>query len=161
MPSSHAQFVAFWFASVALFLLVRHAPPATTTRGTRAAIRASAAAQKQHQNRPWSIAERAALSFISAVVAGLVAWSRIYLKYHTPRQVVAGCVVGMVCAVAWFALTAVLRNSGWLAWALDHQFLRFVRARDLLVEEDMCQAGWEKWEDRKAAASEAVGRKKR
>uniref|UniRef100_A0A0D2XCM3 Dolichyldiphosphatase n=1 Tax=Fusarium oxysporum (strain Fo5176) TaxID=660025 RepID=A0A0D2XCM3_FUSOF len=27
MPSSHAQFVAFWSVSLALFLLVRHKPP--------------------------------------------------------------------------------------------------------------------------------------
>ncbi|KND93626.1 putative dolichyldiphosphatase [Tolypocladium ophioglossoides CBS 100239] len=140
MPSSHAQFVAFWSLSLALFLLVRHRP------------RAAGSAEKHH--RPWSLAERVAVSLAGAAVATATAWSRTYLDYHTTRQVLVGSAAGIVSAVGWFVATSILRRSGLLAWALDTPPARAFRVRDLVVEEDMCQAGWEKWEERRAAASQ-------
>ncbi|KYK55635.1 hypothetical protein DCS_07598 [Drechmeria coniospora] len=147
MPSSHAQFVVFWSLSVTLFLLIRHRP-------RRARGPASAAAAKS-SSRPWSVVERVAVSLAAAVLASATAWSRIYLNYHTTRQVLAGSAAGAVSAVAWFVVTGVLRRSGCLAWALDTPLARAFRVRDLVVEEDMCQAGWEKWEQRRAAEAAA------
>ena len=140
MPSSHAQFVAFWSLSLALFLLVRHRP------------RGGGSATKHHQ--PWSLAERVAVSVAGAAVAAATAWSRTYLDYHTTRQVLAGSATGLVSAVCWFVATGILRRSGLLAWALGTPLARAFRLRDLVVEEDMCQAGWEKWEERRAAAGQ-------
>ncbi|KAI8658442.1 Dolichyldiphosphatase [Fusarium keratoplasticum] len=135
MPSSHAQFVAFWSVSLALFLLVRHRPrPA-----------------KDH--RPWSVPERLAVSVAGAVIAAATAWSRVYLNYHTTWQVLVGYAAGVISAVGWFVIVAVARQMGLLSWALDTKLARAFRVRDLVVEEDMCQAGWEKWEERRIATS--------
>lgn len=134
MPSSHAQFVAYFSVSLTLFLLLRHAPPPKSTKS----------------HTPLSLPVRIALSMLALGNAALVAWSRTYLKYHTPKQVLIGCVAGAVSGIGWFVVTAVLRQSGILAWALDLPIARLFRLRDLVVEEDLCQAGWEKWETKRA-----------
>lgn len=188
MPSSHAQFVAFWAVAMALFLLVRHTPSWTdhgygprsaatavvegaggggggkrqqqvgnSSNSARSARRTSSWGQEwvmveSYAHRPWSYAERAAAAFFVLGVAALVAWSRVYLGYHTVNQVLVGCLAGAVCAVAWYAATAAARSAGLLAWALDSPFARGLRVRDLVVSEDLCQAGWEKWEDRKGGS---------
>ncbi|KAF4970099.1 hypothetical protein FSARC_2800 [Fusarium sarcochroum] len=144
MPSSHAQFVAFWSVSLALFLLVRHKPPRVLRGRADSSL-----------HRPWSVLERAAVSVGGAVIAAATAWSRVYLNYHTPKQVVVGSVAGVVSAVGWFVIVAVARQTGWLSWALETPLARAFRVRDLVVEEDMCQAGWEKWEERRTATRSA------
>ncbi|KAK8058314.1 PAP2 superfamily protein [Apiospora phragmitis] len=126
MPSSHAQFVAYFAVSLAL------------EGGSR-------------NHTPMSLPERVAWSLCGLGMAAAVAWSRIYLNYHTEKQVLVGSGAGAVSAVLWFGVTSVLRQSGWLAWALDLPPARFLRARDLVVEEDLCQAGWEKWDDKMTA----------
>lgn len=181
MPSSHAQFVAFWAVAMALFLLVRHTPSWTdhgygprsaavdgqgggAGKGnkdvrTAAARRTSSWGQQDwvmvesYAHRPWSYAERAAAAAFVLGVAALVAWSRVYLGYHTVNQVLVGCLAGAVCAVAWYAATAAARGAGLLAWALESPVARGLRVRDLVVSEDLCQAGWEKWEDRKGGGA--------
>lgn len=132
MPSSHAQFVAYWSVFLALFLLVRHVP-----------------ANKSKSSRPWSLVERVAVTATCGVLAAATAWSRVYLGYHTTKQVLVGSAVGAFTAVAWFVVTTVARKIGLLGWALDTPLAKMLRVRDLVVEEDMCQAGWEKWEDKK------------
>lgn len=134
MPSSHAQFVAFWSVSLTLFLLLRHRPQ---TQAPHAG-----------HTRSWTVVERAGIALVTAVVAGLTAWSRIYLNYHTPRQVIVGSVAGVVIGLGWFAVTAVVRRTGLLAWGLELPIAKALRVRDLVVSEDVCQAGWEKWERR-------------
>lgn len=195
MPSSHAQFVAFWAVAMALFLLVRHTPSWTdhgygprsaagggrgggggggansrqqvggssssSSNATRPARRASSWGQdwvmvESYAHRPWSYPERAAAAVFVLGVAALVAWSRVYLGYHTVNQVLVGSLAGSVCAVAWYAATAAARSAGLLAWALDSPFARGLRVRDLVVSEDLCQAGWEKWDDRKGGSDGPV-----
>lgn len=141
MPSSHAQFVAFWSLSLALFLLVRHKP---LTQG-----KSPARAMIFDGGRPWTLVERLAVSLAGALVAAATAWSRIYLNYHTTTQVAAGAAAGLIFALVWFVATEILRRTGWLAWGIELPPARLLRIRDLVVEEDMCQAGWEKWEEKK------------
>lgn len=196
MPSSHAQFVAFWAVAMALFLLVRHTP-SWTDHGYRRAgrqqeerrdgnggvagrargsdggdvaggARTNAWGQEwvvveSYAHRPWSFFERAAASAVVLLAAAAVSWSRVYLGYHTVSQVLVGAAAGATCAVAWYIITAVARQSGLLAWVLESPVARGLRLRDLVVSEDLCQAGWEKWEDRKTAAStaESASSKKR
>jgi dolichyldiphosphatase len=145
MPSSHAQFAFFWATALSLFLMVRHRPrrPAGQSKNTKT--------QQQSASQSLSVAERAATSLLALVVACMIAWSRIYLGYHTPKQVLVGCAAGTVTAFAWFGVTYVVRQVGLLAWALDIPLARWLRFRDLVVEEDLCQAGWEKWEGIRAA----------
>ena len=133
MPSSHAQFVSFFSVSLTLFLLLRHQPHPTATHS------------------PTTFAQRAALSALALFSAGAVATSRIYLSYHTPKQVLVGCAAGAVFAVVWFGFTSVLRSSGWLEWGLDFQLARWLRVRDLLLKEDLVDAGWVRFEEKRKA----------
>ena len=144
MPSSHAQFVAFFSISLTLFLLFRHVPKQATPSHT-----------------PLSMLARVGLSGVALANAGLVAWSRIYLSYHTPKQVMVGCLAGVITGVSWFLVTTVVRQIGLLSWALDQPLVRLFRMRDLVVEEDLCQSGWEKWEVKRIAQPTASGKKKR
>ncbi|KAB5563361.1 phosphatidic acid phosphatase type 2/haloperoxidase [Coniochaeta sp. 2T2.1] len=181
MPSSHAQFAVFWAVALSLFLVVRHKPrstdagrrhPATArARGDgggnaegRPAARTTRSGRlrqiqlrdvEAYAHQPWSLVERVGVSLVAMTLASMVAWSRIYLGYHTPTQVLAGCGAGFICAVGWFAVTYVLRQTGFLVQALNWPVARWFRVRDLIDEEDMCQAGWEKWEERRLAAEKA------
>ncbi|RMD40272.1 hypothetical protein DV735_g4851, partial [Chaetothyriales sp. CBS 134920] len=127
MPSSHSQFVAFFSLYLMLFLLFRHQTGSVTS------------------NSPSTFAQRAGLSLVAVVCALSVAASRVYLSYHTPRQVWVGLAAGVLCAVAWFVVTTYLRQAGWLEWALETPLARRLRFRDLLLTEDLQDAGWERF----------------
>jgi dolichyldiphosphatase len=131
MPSSHAQFACFFSISLTLFLLLRHQPHPT------------------HTHTPLSFLERLFVSLLALASAAAVAWSRIYLNYHTPRQVLVGCAAGVSIAIVWFIFTTYLRRSGWLEWGLETKWARHFRVRDLVVSEDLTDAGWIRWEDRR------------
>ena len=131
MPSSHAQFVSFFSITLALFLLFRHVPHPTDT------------------HTPFSFFQRFLLSILALVSAAAVAVSRIYLSYHTPKQVLVGCLAGAVCAVVWFAFTTYLRRAGWIEWILETELARLFRVRDLVVQEDLVDSGWARWVERR------------
>ncbi|ROT43187.1 PAP2 superfamily protein [Sodiomyces alkalinus F11] len=147
MPSSHAQFVFFWALFLVLFLFIRHKPPHDPARDAR------------YRSRALSRAERVVGSVIAFTAAAAVGWSRVYLGYHTVRQVLVGCAAGVCCAVAWFAVTSYIRDQGFLDWALRIPLVEWFRFRDLLLEEDLCQAGWEKWEEKRIQARSSKARK--
>lgn len=131
MPSSHAQFITFFAAYLTLFFLFRHIP-------THAPSYPSC-----------DFLLRASLTLGLCVGAVAVSTSRIYLNYHTPRQVLAGCGAGLVCAGAWFVVTGWLRSSGWMDWAVDLTLARLMRIRDLVASEDLAEAGWQRWKARR------------
>jgi dolichyldiphosphatase len=131
MPSSHSQFVAFFSLSLTLFLLFRH----QTTNHT--------------SYSPSTFAERLGLSLISIFCASSVAVSRVYLNYHTPKQVWIGFVAGLTFAVLWFLVTMYLRKAGWIEWGLDQWMARKLRMRDLILTEDLQDAGWGRFEERR------------
>lgn len=135
MPSSHAQFVAFFSTSLTLFLLFRHNPNDYPH------------ASSTHIPTPYW--QRLALALLSLGCAAAVAQSRIYLNYHKPRQVYAGVFAGITCALAWFVVTSVARRYGIVEWLLDLPIARWARLRDLVVNEDVVDAGWERWEVRR------------
>ena len=144
MPSSHAQFVAFFSTFLTLFLLVRHNPHQPHTSST-------------HIPTPYW--QRLALSLLSIACAGAVAQSRIYLNYHTPRQVYVGVATGSLCAVSWFVVISAARHFGLIDSLLDTPPARFLRLRDLVVHEDLVDAGWERWELRKRRLRELASKK--
>ena len=133
MPSSHAQFVTFFSLYLTFFLVFRHMPAPADN------------------HTPTTFLERLALSVVACICAGTVAASRVYLNYHTPKQVLVGCTAGAVIAVAWFLFTVLLRKYGWIEWALEMPLARFLRMRDLTVTEDLADAGWGRWESRRKA----------
>ncbi|KAK5732079.1 hypothetical protein LTR17_010787 [Elasticomyces elasticus] len=89
--------------------------------------------------------------------ARAVAHSRIYLNYHTPRQVYAGTLTGVLCAVGWFAVISAARHWRLIDQALDTPLARWLRLRDLVVNEDLVDAGWERWELRRQRMMQQSG----
>ncbi|KAJ4987554.1 PAP2 superfamily protein [Stagonosporopsis vannaccii] len=142
MPSSHAQFVSFFSVTLALFLLFRHVPHPTDT------------------HTPFSFAGRLVLSLLALASAAAVAVSRIYLSYHTQKQVLVGCACGAAFALAWFAFTTYLRRAGWIDWALSTWLARAFRVRDLVIQEDLVDSGWARWEERRKRQGFRVQAKK-
>lgn len=159
MPSSHAQFLAYFSISLSLFLLIRHNPPTPP--------QSSPSSQPlPYSHRPLNLLQRSLLSVLTMALAASVALSRIYLNYHTPTQVSVGCVAGGACAIAWFGATEWARREGWVDVGLDSWAGRMGRWRDLVVEEDLAESGWNVWEERRKRRREQrrvneVGRKKR
>lgn len=82
----------------------------------------------------------------------MVAASRVYLNYHTPKQVLVGCAAGVLFAIAWFMFTSYLRRSDWVGWGLETRLSRLLRMRDLCINEDIMDAGWGRWQERRAIA---------
>lgn len=128
MPSSHAQFVAYFSCYATLFLLFRHQPDFTSTPNAV------------------TLFQRIFLSFLACIGASAVAISRLYLNYHTTRQVAVGFAAGILFSIAWFFAVGHLRSTGWIDWALDLALSRALRLRDLVVSEDLTEAGWQRWE---------------
>lgn len=153
MPSSHAQFMAFFSIYFTLFLLLRHNPPTRNTNRSLATL---------SPKFPFlsARAQYILVSIAALLQAVLVAFSRIYLNYHTPRQVLAGCLAGATSALAWFLLTSVVRHAGLLDMFLDLEPCRLLRLRDLVVEEDIVQSGWKEWEQRRQTRNDQKERKK-
>lgn len=136
MPSSHAQFITFFAVYLSLFFVFRHTQ---TYAGTY----------------PYCNSLLRAVVTAGLTVAAVgVSASRIYLNYHTPKQVLAGSAAGVACAFGWFMITSVLRSSGWIDWATDLTLARLMRIRDLVVSEDLTEAGWQRWEARKKRRSD-------
>lgn len=131
MPSSHAQFMTFFAISLSGFLLFRHAPTPSTSYS------------------PSTLLERGLFSMLACCGAAAVAGSRVYLSYHTPRQVLAGVAAGLSFAMLWFVLTSYLRKHGWVDRILDTALARALRMRDLIMTEDLPDAGWGRWESKR------------
>ncbi|KAJ5139352.1 uncharacterized protein N7515_004200 [Penicillium bovifimosum] len=131
MPSSHAQFMTFFSVYLTFFLLFRH----------------SQASASSYPNV--AVLLRVLVMLALCIGAAAVAASRIYLNYHTPKQVLAGCAAGFVCACGWFMITSLLRRSKWIEWTLDTTISRLIRVRDLVVSEDLAEAGWQRWESQR------------
>jgi len=99
MPSNHAQFMGYTAAFLGVW-----------------------AASRWHVGRPWRMATIALLATAAAGVAA----SRVYLRYHSVDQVVAGLAIGAAFALAWTAVVRhwlepmypTLEQSGWARWAL-------------------------------------------
>jgi len=153
MPSSHAQFVAFWAVGMGLFLLARHQPRANKGRRTEKKGSGWMGDVEACAHGEWSVLERVMVTLAAMGLAGAVSWSRIYLGYHTEKQVLVGSAAGVVSAAGWFVITSIVRQMGLLSWALELPVARWFRIRDLIVEEDLCQAGWDKWEAKRATSS--------
>ena len=89
------------------------------------------------------------LSLAAICAAALIAWSRVYLQYHTVKQVLVGCATGATFAVMWFSATEWARRRGLLEWVLELDLVRSARIRDLICEEDLVEVGWQVWEEKR------------
>ncbi|KAI9727171.1 MAG: hypothetical protein M1828_007372 [Chrysothrix sp. TS-e1954] len=174
MPSSHAQFVWFFAGSVCLFLGMRHRPRIsrdmdreTVALGKDGTVLANTTARQspsydrdvdddapqislaytlQLQNLRLT---HTLLSLSTICLATAVSVSRVYLNYHTPAQVLVGCVAGLLFAGLWFAATEFARGIGLVEWMLEWRLSRSARIRDLICEEDLVEMGWSIWEEKR------------
>ncbi|KMU76905.1 hypothetical protein CISG_05947 [Coccidioides immitis RMSCC 3703] len=94
---------------------------------------------------PSTLTERVILSLLAFSGAAAVASSRIYLNYHTPKQVMVGIAAGIAFSVVWYLFGTHLRRSGWIDWLLEVRMAKLLRMRDLLIGEDLAEAGWQRW----------------
>ncbi|KAH3797871.1 dolichyldiphosphatase 1-like [Dreissena polymorpha] len=86
MPSSHSQFMYFFATYLVFFLLIR-----------------------VYRNYNWmDDLWKYALIVGGYLCATLVAYSRVYLGYHTGSQVIWGGVVGLVLGCVWFAFVQAI-----------------------------------------------------
>ena len=60
-----------------------------------------------------------------------------------------GFLAGTVSAIAWFGVTELARQEGWVEWGLESWVGRMGRWRDLVVEEDLAESGWRRWEEKR------------
>ena len=137
MPSSHSQFLSFFSISLSLFLLIRHKPPPSRSQ--------TGLFDAAYYHKPLTFLQRVLCSAFVLGLAAAVAWSRVYLEYHTPKQVLVGCAAGATIALVWFASTTYLRQAGWIDRGCRSWIGQAGRLRDLVVEEDIAEAGWQKW----------------
>lgn len=92
---------------------------------------------------------KAFLSLVLLSTAFFVSVSRIYLSYHTARQVYIGYLIGAIFASTWFVVTEVARRLGYVDLLLDHPLLRLYRVRDLCCDEDLVELSWGVWEQKR------------
>ncbi|KAI5295549.1 hypothetical protein KEM52_001038 [Ascosphaera acerosa] len=145
MPSSHSQYVGFFAAYLTLFLLLRHVPPPsrkvnTKPNGRREGWEANGGLDADAA--PATFAQRLFLSGLACAGAALTVFSRVYLNYHTPKQVCVGAGVGVLFAAAWYIATKLAREWGLVDLVLASPPSQLLRVRDLVTTEDPAQAGW-------------------
>ena len=74
-------------------------------------------------------------------LAAAVAYSRVYLGYHSWAQVVAGASIGASVALVWFAATCQLAR--WFPAIQRWQLARALRVKDTWQALDQLQAEYE------------------
>lgn len=96
MPSAHSQFIGF-FATYFLCIVLFKVPMPR-----------------------W---QKSAFAAVFPVVGLAVAFSRVYLLYHTVQQVLVGLMVGVVWALVYFPVLSLARDVGLVDWVLLRPFV--------------------------------------
>lgn len=107
MPSAHAQFMAYHAVYTILWM-----------------YRASAFPPLKRHTR--------ALGLL--LLSTLVAYSRVYLFYHTPLQVAAGYGIGIVLGVFWFEVVRLVRGLGIVDLLLNTPPARWFCVKDTAAD---------------------------
>lgn len=108
MPSAHAQFMAFYATYLVLWMTFR--------------VRHFSTFKKL-----WRGGGLIAL-------ASIVSYARVYLNYHSTRQVLVGVGAGILCGVGWFITVVFLRDLGIVDLLLDTYPARFFYIKDTAGE---------------------------
>ena len=83
--------------------------------------------------------------------ACVVCTSRIYLRYHTLRQVLTGVGIGAILGIAWYITVVVLRTTGWVEWVLHMRVMEMLWFKDGDIgslEHDLHEE-WVEWRTRR------------
>jgi dolichyldiphosphatase len=83
-----------------------------------------------NRTRKTALAVRVLQSMVVLSGASLVCTSRIYLRYHTTRQVLAGSGTGAVLGIAWYITVIVLRYLGIVDWVLQWRVVEMLWIKD-------------------------------
>lgn len=87
------------------------------------------------------------------IMAAAVAGSRVYLEYHSPKQVVVGMGVGALLGIVWFVVTDVLRlAAGGVFWdiLLDNKVSKLLYIKDMCTELELQKMEWTVWSHERA-----------
>lgn len=103
MPSAHSQFMGF-FAAYFMCNVWKRVPM-----------------KKNH---------KLLVNGLLAVAAVLVAFSRVYLWYHSAQQVLVGLVVGVLAGVLFYPIVSVARDIGLVDWVLGWPIVRVFYVKD-------------------------------
>ncbi|GBC00998.1 hypothetical protein RclHR1_04020024 [Rhizophagus clarus] len=120
MPSSHAQFIAYFtiFASVYLYYKITF------------------------RNNSWKFPIILGLILFSC----LVSYSRIYLNYHTTKQVIIGNILGLTFAIFWYILLEkIIRPLGIFKIIIESRLARYFYIRDNSSIKDIIKIEYMNW----------------
>ncbi|XP_064616151.1 dolichyldiphosphatase 1-like [Liolophura sinensis] len=107
MPSSHTQLMFFAASYFVLFVFIRI-----------------------HRNYHWvDDIWKYGVSIAGFITAIIVAFSRVYLLYHTYSQVICGAIVGMILGGAWFCVVQLVLTPFFPVIA-SHPIGEFLMLRD-------------------------------
>ena len=59
-----------------------------------------------------------------------VAFSRVYLLYHSNVQVIAGLITGVTLGIIYFIITSVARDVGLVEWILNWPIIKYFYVKD-------------------------------
>jgi dolichyldiphosphatase len=94
-----------------------------------------------------SLIVRLAHCVIVILGASVITSSRIYLRYHTSRQVLIGVGIGAILGVLWYITVLILRVTGWVDWILHIRVVEMLWFKDGDIgslEHDL-QEEWMEW----------------
>ncbi|KAK6354108.1 hypothetical protein TWF730_008526 [Orbilia blumenaviensis] len=137
MPSSHTQFMFFFATYISLWIAVRN----------------------RFIPRPVKLFLLLSLSFLAVGVAG----SRVYLHYHTVKQVLVGSGAGVIIGLGWFVATALMRTiAGGKLWdfLLENEISKLAYVKDECTVVDLHRRDWEEWWAARVHGKKAVEGKK-
>ncbi|KAK6344216.1 hypothetical protein TWF696_007858 [Orbilia brochopaga] len=137
MPSSHTQFMFFFATYISLWIAVR--------------------------NNAIPIAVKPLLLAALPVLATGIAAARVYLHYHTARQVMVGAAAGVVIGLGWFVATALMKNfAGGVVWdlLLENPISKALYVKDECVEVDLQRRDWEAWWTARVQRKQEMDKKK-
>lgn len=68
--------------------------------------------------------------FVLVVSSTAVAFSRVYLLYHTTQQVAVGIMFGTFLGIFYFILTSIARDIGLVDWVLNWPIVKYFYVKD-------------------------------
>ncbi|RHZ72437.1 hypothetical protein Glove_242g141 [Diversispora epigaea] len=120
MPSSHAQFVSYFSIFAILYLF------------TRITFR--------------DISLKYLISLILIGFMIIVSYSRIYLNYHTSKQIIVGNIAGILFAIGWFILIEnILRPLGVFDLIVNSEIAKYFYLRDSSNNENIIRIEYTNW----------------
>ncbi|RHZ72436.1 hypothetical protein Glove_242g142 [Diversispora epigaea] len=76
----------------------------------------------------------------------IVSYSRIYLNYHTSKQIIVGNIAGILFAIGWFILIEnILRPLGVFDLIVNSEIAKYFYLRDSSNNENIIRIEYTNW----------------